>query len=91
MNTRLRGGRHRLGRQRGLRAGRTDKGQADKQNGPAGERRPRDFGKYGCGPADQETLTFAAMVGPGSPPRLAQLRQESGLQPECGVQCLLSA
>lgn len=42
--------------------------------GPAGKRRPRDLGKHGCGPADQKTLTFAAMVGPGSPPRLALLR-----------------
>lgn len=38
---------------------------------PSGKGGPGTLGKSGCGPADQETLTFAAMVGPGSLPRLA--------------------
>lgn len=37
-----------------------------------------DMGKYGWGPADQETLTFAAMAGPGGALTLALLSYVRG-------------
>lgn len=48
-------------------------GQTSKMDlgGPLGKRRTREMGKSGCGPTEQEILTFAAMVGPGLPPCLA--------------------